>query len=395
MMYLKKSIILLSCTLILSACGSSNNAENANTLLELSEKQFVHELFLNEYLWYEDVASNVDYESFSTRDEMINRYKVTPPDRWSFSLSQKEYEDFANQKTQGFGFGFDTNFRLFIVRINAPAYEKLFRGDKLLEINGQPITLENLSQASENINVQTTFTLLRNGVELTQTVTPSEYSFNVSEGKVIAKNGKNIAYLRYDSFTESSVAEFETIFTRFKAANVSELIIDMRYNGGGSVGTASALLDNITNAYPNKRQVYLDWNQNYQGRNETFSFESQDFQDGNELSMKRVFFLVTENSASASELVISALTPYLGRSNVITIGTNTHGKPVGMSGRIYNNNLYFIVNFLVRNNNSISTPFTGIPSTCAATDDIGYRMGDKNEKMLATALYYIDHNRCP
>jgi hypothetical protein len=117
-------------------------------------------------------------------------------------------------------------------------------------------------------------------------------------------------------------------------------------------------------------------------------------QDGNELSMQRVFFLTTKGSASASEAVISALVPYLGADNIITVGDDTHGKPVGMSGSVYGINYYFLINFFVRNNAGDTTSFNGIPTTCIAEDDLTHLMGDENETMLKTALYYIENGSC-
>jgi len=169
----------------------------------------------------------------------------------------------------------------------------------------------------------------------------------------------------------------------------------MRYNGGGSVATASALLDNIINAYPSQRQMYLDWNANYQKNNESYTFEDAEFQDGNELNMKRVFFLTTKDSASASEAVVNALVPYLGAENIITVGDVTHGKPVGMQGKVYLQNYYFLINFFVRNNAGETTAFEGISTTCTAEDDLTHFMGDANETMLKTALYYIENSSCP
>ena len=381
-------------TLVLNSCGSSSGGSESSgsSVFDQEEKSFLHTLFLTEYLWYDQVASSIDYALYNTSQEMIDGLKLNPPDQWSFAMTEKEYEDFANQETSGFGFGYTSDFILYLVRINAPAYGQLLRGDRILEVNGQSVTQDNLSAASNNLNVQTTFNVLRNNTQIAINVTPRPYAFNVSLGKVINQNGTNIAYLRYDSFTESSVAEFETIFSTFKAANVSELVIDLRYNGGGSIGVASALLDNISNSQPGARQVYLDWNANYKNHNSTYTFESADLSDGNELNMQRVIFLVTYNSASASELVISALKPYLGSSNVVTIGTSTHGKPVGMAGRIHNSTYYFLVNFFVKNTLDETTSFYGIPATCIAEDDISHVMGDPNETMLKTALHYISTN---
>jgi len=389
---------ILSIALLLNACGSGSSSPSDPTVdtdtFTLAEKEFLHDLFLTEYLWYEDVTSNIDYTQFSQPQEMINALRADPYDQWSFTITQQQYEDQNNQKTAGFGFGYTNDYHIFLVRINAPAYGKLFRGDQILEINSEPVTHDLISEASQNLNSSTLFKVLRNGLEQYVSVAPSEYTFNVSLGKIITQSTQKVGYLRYDSFTESSVAEFESIFTQFHNEGIDELVIDMRYNGGGSTLTASALLDNITNAYPGQRQMYLDWNANYQHNNSTYSFEDSDMQDGNELNMKRVIFLVTQSSASASEAVINALVPYLGQDNVITIGDSTHGKPVGMSGRSYGINYYFLVNFFVKNDAGESSSFNGILPTCTAEDDLTHLLGDENELMLQTALHFIETDLC-
>ncbi len=390
--------------LFLNSCGSSDLDDTSNIFnrpslnpsndtFTLNEKQFVHHLFLNEYLWYDQVASNVDYDSFQTPQSMIDKLKVNPPDLWSFTLTAEEYENFANQKTVGFGFAYKRDsFTLNMVRINAPAYGKLFRGDRILAINDLPVTDALIAKASQDVNTQTTFTLLRGSSEMDVSLSAQIYAFKVSLGKIIQEGKTKIGYLRYDSFTESSVAEFETIFTTFKAKNIDELVIDLRYNGGGSIATTSILIDNISNIHPGERQLYLDWNANYTHKNSTYHFEDIDMQDGNELNMQRVFFLVSEGSASASEAIISALSSYI---DIITIGEKTHGKPIGMGGRVYANNYYFLINFIVRNNADKSTSFSGIPVTCEAEDDLTHLRGDANESMLQTALTYMQTGTCP
>jgi C-terminal processing protease CtpA/Prc len=409
--------LLFSLSLLLSSCGSDrsssslvkreSSSEQENPVKEntsgdvslvdskgfsLSEKEFVHDLFLTEYLWYEQVASNIDYNNFSTPQSLIDGLKVLPPDQWSFSITAQQYEDSANQKTTGFGFGYTSDFNIFLVRIGSPAYGKLLRGDKILEVNGEAASDSNIANASQNINVSTTFTVLRGSSHVDVVVVPRAYTFKVTLGNVIDNNGIKVGYLRYDSFTGTSVNEFEQEFTKFKTGNISELVIDLRYNGGGSVDVASSLLDNLTNVHAGERQVYLDWNANYQNKNSTYYFS--DDVEANDLNMRRVIFLVTRNSASASEMVISALKPYLGDAKVVTIGDATHGKPVGMNGRSYGSNYYFLVNFFVRNDHGERTSFSGIPATCAAEDDITHIMGDPEETMLKTALHYIDTDRC-
>ena len=391
--------LLLLLSFLLASCGGggkSNDSTIADSRLISSptqsftqaEKDFVYGLFTTEYLWYDEVDSNVDYSAFDTPQALIDGLKVEQ-DKWSFSITEQEYEDMANQKTAGFGFGYSNDFTVFIVRIGAPAYTKLLRGDKIIEVNNEAATNENIAQASKNLNVETTFKVLRNGVEEDVVITPKEYTYKVTMGKII---DDHIGYLRYDSFTGTSVAEFEAEFTKFKTADVTDLIVDLRYNGGGSVDVASALLDNINNQHPGERQVYLDWNANYKNKNSTYYFSDE--VEANDLNMTRVIFLVTKDSASASELVISALKPYLGDANVVTIGDTTHGKPVGMSGKAYGSDYYFLIDFYVRNNLGETTSLDGISATCTAEDDLTHLMGDPDETMLKTALYYIETESC-
>jgi len=387
--YLKSLLFVLSALLFI-ACGGSGSSGG---VFSDAEKSFLHNLFKTEYLWYDQVTNDINYSQYTDAKSMTRALRVTPPDLWSFSMTKSEYDDYASQKTAGFGFGYKDEFDIYRVLIDSPVYGKLKRGDRILQIDGTAVDSTILHAASDNLGVSAEFTLLRDGEEITITLTPNEYSFKVSLAKIIDRAGKKIGYFRYDSFTSASIEEIENAFTRFSNAGVDELVIDMRYNHGGSINTASILLDNITDAYLGQRQVYLDWNDNYKHYNSTYHFDDE--RDGNELSMSRVFFLTTSSSASASELVISALKPYLGDSKVITIGDTTSGKPTGMSGRTYGTNYYFIINFFVRNNAGDKTSFDGIPVTCSAVDDLTHIMGDESETMLSAALYYIEHGNCP
>ena len=387
--------LLLSLSFLLVSCGGGGSGGDGTIIAKppspsftQAEKDFVYGLFTTEYLWYDEVASDVDYSAFDTPQALINGVRV-PQDKWSFMITQEEYENSVNQKTAGFGFRYKNDFMVLQVLIDAPAYHQLYRGDQILEINGETVTQEDLAKASQNLNVESTFTVLRNGVDTNVSITPREYTFKVTMGKTLPNT--TIGYLRYDAFTGTSVTEFEAEFTKFKAAGITDLIIDLRYNGGGSVDVASALLDNITNQYSGKRQAYFDWNENYKYKNSDITFGDV---EPNDLDMKRVTFLVTKNSASASELVISALKPYLGNANIVTIGEETHGKPVGMAGKAYGSHYYFLIDFYVRNNAGETTPLDGIPATCTAEDDLTHLMGDPDETMLKTALHYLDTGNC-
>jgi len=105
--------------------------------------------------------------------------------------------------------------------------------------------------------------------------------------------------------------------------------------------------------------------------------------------------LTTKNTASASELVINAMKPYLG-DNIVMLGDTTEGKPVGMEGKTDGTYIYYLINFVIENYNGFYDYFDGLPVTegCETPDDINHQLGDPQERMLKKALFYIDNNHC-
>jgi C-terminal processing protease CtpA/Prc len=397
-MYFNRLLLLLSFSLLLlGGCGSGDSGRTSgNSAVQpftKEEKAFVHTLFLTEYLWYEDVPNQIDPDTYKTPQALVAALRVNPPDRWSFALTAQEYENYANQKSFGFGIGCRLDFTIDMVHIGSPADGKLLRGDQIVGINGKSINYELLQNLSQQLGKSATFSVIRGGEHIDVEVVPDYYTFRVVEPEILNINGKRIGYLRYDAFTGTSVDALENAFTAFRQAAIEELVIDLRYNSGGTVTAASILLDNISSGQPGARQFYLDWNENYKSRNETYYFSTE--VEPNDLNMHRVFFLVTRDTASASEIVISSLKPYLGASNVITVGDYTHGKSVGMNGRSYGSNYYFLINFYTRNTNNETVSFEGIPPTCTAQDDLSHQRNDPDELMLHTALEYIRTGSCP
>ena len=109
------------------------------------------------------------------------------------------------------------------------------------------------------------------------------------------------------------------------------------------------------------------------------------------LDLSRVIFLTSYYSASASETVINGLKPYM---DVKLIGYTTHGKPVGMSGRLFNNHIYWLINFSVYNVNNEGDFYNGIDVDCPVNDNINFSRTDTNENLLKEALYYIGNDSC-
>ncbi len=279
--------LLFSLLFFLNSCGSNSHDDG----FYLQEKKFVHNLFLTEYLWADQVASNIDYSLYSHPQELVNALKYDLYDKWSGVTTKQALEDRNNQKRAGYGFKVTSNFIVVYTLINSPAYNKLLRGDKILYLNGNAISTILLKETSENKNT-TIFTVQRNGNEIDISIKPSIYNYKVTLSKILEESNKTIGYLRFDSFSENSDRELEEAFTTFYTKKIDELVIDLRYNGGGYLKIVSVLLDNISNSHAEQRQFYLDGNAHYnnQHKDNTYHFEDADLQDGNELNMKKLYF---------------------------------------------------------------------------------------------------------
>jgi len=224
-------------------------------------------------------------------------------------------------------------------------------------------------------------------------LTPRAYSYNVAQGKILTtSNQEKIGYFRLDSFLGSITQQIDSAFSTFKQASITKLIIDLRYNGGGSIDIASELLNRLTVEHEAKEQFTLSWNSDYSRYNEQYLFKKTT----NSLALTKIIFLTTQGSASASELVISAMKPYLGEENIIIIGDKTHGKPVGMGAKSDGYYLYFLINFVVKNSEGFYDYFDGLPVTagCQIEDDPYHEMDDPNELMLKAAIRYIESGSC-
>jgi C-terminal processing protease CtpA/Prc len=277
------------------------------------------------------------------------------------------------------------------VVLGSPAQSAgLERGDILVSINDENITAKGLSEAKSRLNEEAAFRLLRGDKTLRITMAPAIYNYQVTQHQILTTaSGKRVGWMQYDQFSSSSYEEFDRAFDVFKEQNIEELIIDVRYNGGGYLTMASNLMDKIAGyTHDSKIQFVLQHNANQSYQDSYYSFEK----DPNSLSnLKRIFFLTTPRSASASEVVINSLKPYI---EVYTIGTTTHGKPVGMHGRSYGEYIYWLINFELVNANGEGNFYGGIAPTCEAKDTLDYPQNDPNDNMLKEALYYIEYEIC-
>jgi len=362
-------LVLLFLTLTLSNC-SKNERETLPLNVEIND--FVWKGMNTYYLWQEEIPV-LDDELFSTEEELFSYledydkpdilfesllYQPETIDKWSWIVDDYvELEAYFSgiRKTSGAKIKLyltsENSTQVFgVVRYIVPntdaASKPIARGDVFNSVNG---TILNTSNYNDLLNTSDTYTLnlgtynynaVTETVEITSNgesviLTNGEYSENpIHQQNTFEIDGHKIGYVMYNSFTSNYNQELNNTFQYLKNENVTDLILDLRYNGGGSVQTASYLASMITGQFQGSILTQEQWNTKWQTWLEEnhpdwlTNYFTNTMYDGttiNNLNLSRVVVLTTESSASASELVINALNPYI---DVVTIGTTTHGKYV-------------------------------------------------------------------
>ncbi|UZO80767.1 S41 family peptidase [Aquimarina sp. ERC-38] len=278
---------------------------------------------------FDNLQVVIDEFSFLVDDyiELENSFNgITKNNGMEFTLSR-----YPNEPTNIFGF-----VRLVLPGTDAEA-KGLTRGIIFNRIDGQQITENNfrslLASDTYTIGLATLAGETITEVATTISLTKVEYTENpVFIDKVIVEEGKKIGYLMYNAFNASFDSQLNAAFARLKSENIEELVLDLRYNGGGNVETAKDLASMITGQFNGEIFSTEEWNEEFQ---EAFLNDNPDRlinrfdtkidngEDINSLQLTRVFVLTTRSSASASELIINALDPYI---DVVRIGTTTRGK---------------------------------------------------------------------
>ncbi len=358
----KLLIFFLFTSLILSSCTDDDDSLNVPQNLEI--QNFIWKGLNLYYLWQEDVPDLADdrFENQTQLNDFLSTYsdpktlfddlRVNPNiDR--FSVLVNDYVALENlfqgiAKSNGMEF----TFRLkpssetevyavvnYVIPNSDAASKNVVRGMIFSGINGQSFNTTNFRNLISS-DVYTINLADFNGGAITPNgqsieLVKSELTENpVFLTEVIEKNNKKIGYLMYNGFTANYDLELNQAFGNFKNQGVTELVLDLRYNGGGSVTTATRLASMITGQFTGQLFAKQQWNSKIQA-----FFEENNpgqlvnnFTDNigntalNSLNLNRVYILTTGGTASASELVINGLKPYI---EVIQIGTTTIGKNVG------------------------------------------------------------------
>lgn len=457
------TILLLGGSLIFVSCSDNNKEipvipdqqkpDGEEHKRVTTDEQYWANLFARgvmeyNYVWNEEIATDLPLLNPDTNVNPIKtvsdiRYHKGDKqiDKWTSLIDDlKKFQDGISGVSTTYGYlpitylmkkgGIECISAVaYVSKDGAAAKAGLKRGDLIYKINGQQLTIENYKQLFESSSITLSLAKLEkdsSGVGFA--IVPIDKDIiltavNMYENPVLLDsiyevNGKKIGYLAYASFDLNSIPKLIEISQKFKTEGVSELILDLRYNGGGYVITENVM----GSMYAPKAAVDAEEIFEIEKYNKKVTKEFEDegiptktpfktefnFQDMNGLSvhvstknanigLRKIYGLITQNTASASEALLGALMPFM---DVEVIGTPSHGKYCTgwlISAKdvykkvpkpISNWGIYLMVSIFQNSKGETPCMPDGLQPTFIVNDDpmMPEQLGDVNELMLKVAL---------
>src|SRR5258705_4545960 len=395
----------LACLLALTVVGAAPSSARAqtspNSCHTSGKNVYVRDVMTDLYLWYSEMP-NVNPTSYASPEAYLDAVRYRTLDSTFSYITSRAANDAFYSDSQFIGIGLSTalngvEMRVLQVFAESPASEAgLTRGDRIIEIGGQPVAaLVSSGQIGSafgpsEIGVETDLVFVsqagarRERHLVKQLVTIP----TVSLTQVYNIGGRRIGYIFFRNFVEPSYEALDKAFAELSAARVDDLVLDLRYNGGGLVNVAQHLASYIGGVITDG-QVFAEYFHNDKNtfRNHSIRFENKP----QRLTLDRLIVVTTGGSSSASELVINALRPFMP---VVVVGSRTYGKPVGQYGIEFCDKLLAPVSFALRNANGEGDFFDGFAPDCAAPDDADHQLGDPEEESLKEALTFATTGAC-
>lgn len=373
---MKKILIsLVYFLLIASSLQSCDDKDDVATPKDLQINNFIWRGLNKVYLWQADVPNLADnrfagqedlnsfLEGYSTPEDLfqdlLNKPKSKYPnggaiDRFSwivddYTVLEQELNGITKNSGIDFGLGRQAEgsndlvgYIRYIIPNSDASKKDIKRGDLFTSVNGIPLTESNyksllLNSESDSYTLNlanyngSTFELNGKSVALTKTVLEEN---PILINKIITSGSHKIGYLMYNGFYAEYDDELNQAFGKLKTEGVTDLVLDLRYNPGGSVRSAIRLASMITGQFPDDIFAKTQYNAKQMNSLSSSQLESLNSRfvssfDGkaiNSLKLNTLYVITTGSTASASELVINGLKPYI---NVIQVGETTVGKNVG------------------------------------------------------------------
>ncbi len=353
------------------------------------------------YLW-DKLMPNVDKDQYPGPYELLEGMRYKKLDRWSYV---QDYDDYVNQSQaifvgHGIRIGLDINNKTRIAQIynKSPMYALGVRRGwiikKLNDTELAPIFISGDGEAYYNLIGPSTAGVTNKflfetpeGKDSVITTTKTQFTLNtvLHYDTLHLKTGIT-GHIVFEQFIQPSNTELETAFAFFKASNINNIIVDLRYNGGGDLTVLQNLAAHIGGSSKfGKPFLLLTHNEQQAARNKTYNFGTVT----SAVSVGKMIAITTRSTGSASEDLINGLKPFM---EIKTIGDTTNGKPVGMYGFKYSTKyMFWPISFELLNTTGEGDFYDGFFPEKYVSDDITHDWGDRNEVCLKEAVYLLEN----
>jgi C-terminal processing protease CtpA/Prc len=386
--------------LVLASLAAGAQAQDCSIV---DQNQTVYQTLKDWYYWYRSLPA-VAPATYADPEALLDAVRLRPLDNTFSYISSAASSQAFYGESQYLGFGFSMKFTVgYELRVTdvfpaSPAAEAGFdRGSEILALNGK--TVQKTYEDGEwgtiwggeeigyavNVTFKNSAGETRSGRITKRVVTiPTVPLVTIHEA-----GGRRTGYIVFKNFVEPSYAALDAAFARLRDASATELVLDLRYNGGGLIAVAQHL-GGLIGGDRTSGQVFAQYvhNDRRASQNNSIRFP----RPASAFPLSRLIVITTRSSASASELIINALKPFIP---VVVIGENSYGKPVGQYGFRVCEKMLWPVSFSVQNSLGQGDYYDGFAPDCRAADDIGHALGDASEASLATALNYVATGACP
>ena len=365
------------------------------------QKQFVLDKMRDVYFWNDDLPVAVDLATFATPEAVLEHLiSFQPLDHFSYiDLAAADAQFFGAGQYEGYGFSsrFEAADDLRFIRVfaSSPASTAGFaRGQRIMMLNGRTIADIEANEGTGSLFTLPTleFTIRRpDGTEFTSTVNAGIVTIDpLPQHRVIDRpDGTSVGYVELVTFISTADDALSGVFETFRQAGVTDVILDLRYNGGGLVSTTELLGDFLGGGVPGNTVFSRTlFNDNNSAANRTALFARL----AESLSLSRLVVIATERTASASELITNSMKPHV---EVTIVGSTTLGKPVGQLGIEFCEKILRPTAFETVNSNEEGRYFDGLAADCPAIDDLLIAVGDNTDQNLTTALTFLETGACP
>lgn len=412
-----------------------------------SENNWLRSWINDTYLWYTEVP-DLNPNSYASTEEYFELLKTSqttasgaPKDKFHFTYATAEWNALSQS---GVSAGYGAQW--FLIRTTPPreirvayvepgspaAIAGVMRGDTVTAVDGSDAVNGNTDAIVDTLNAglfpdaaaQSHQFTLRSVAGATRTITMQSANVTstpVLDYGVINAATDNVGYILFNDHIATAEAQLIEAVEALDAANVTDLVLDLRYNGGGYLDIASELAYMIAGTSRTAGATFerLTFNDKHPStdpvtgepltpipfHDETQGFSAETGSPLPTLDLNRVFVLTGSNTCSASESIINSLRGV--DVEVVQVGGTTCGKPYGFYATPNCGTTYFAIQFKGVNDanfgeysdgfspqNTVSQAGTSVPG-CSVADDFSHELGDPSEARLAAALQYRASGTCP